>query len=354
MAMLYVTHDLGVLGEIADRVGVMYAGHMIEIAPTAELFRQPRHPYTPQGLMASRRASADRPGQASQRRPAFRRDAPPARSCRPAAPSHHAATMPKARHARSTLSNWMRCLAGWPPRSPASAGARSSLARQRSRTAAACSQKRFRTASAEEPLLELFEVTLGYPADSGWLAGGPRVTIVRLTCHSPSSTRRSCSRWSANPAAANRRSPGPSAAWSRRGIGGLGTLSGTMRFRGEHLPRRHPRSQSNGRSAARSSMSSRIQYASLNPRMTVDEFLAAEPLQVYYEADSGVDPASGHRPGAGGRAPRRQLRAHATPISSPVASVSAWRSPARSSPTRCCCFATKCCRPSTYRSRPTS
>ena len=38
MSMLYVTHDLGVLAEIADRVGVMYAGQMVEIAPTAVLF----------------------------------------------------------------------------------------------------------------------------------------------------------------------------------------------------------------------------------------------------------------------------------------------------------------------------
>ena len=34
MSMLYVTHDLGVLAQIADRVGVMYAGRMVEIAPT--------------------------------------------------------------------------------------------------------------------------------------------------------------------------------------------------------------------------------------------------------------------------------------------------------------------------------
>jgi peptide/nickel transport system ATP-binding protein len=52
MSMLYVTHDLGVLAEIADRVGVMYAGHLVEIAPTDVLFSQPRHPYT-RGLSAS-------------------------------------------------------------------------------------------------------------------------------------------------------------------------------------------------------------------------------------------------------------------------------------------------------------
>jgi peptide/nickel transport system ATP-binding protein len=52
MSMLYVTHDLGVLAQIADRVGVMYAGHMVETASTRELFSSPRHPYT-RGLIAS-------------------------------------------------------------------------------------------------------------------------------------------------------------------------------------------------------------------------------------------------------------------------------------------------------------
>jgi len=51
-SMLYVTHDLGVLAQIADRVGVMYAGYMVETAPTRELFAEPRHPYT-RGLIAS-------------------------------------------------------------------------------------------------------------------------------------------------------------------------------------------------------------------------------------------------------------------------------------------------------------
>jgi peptide/nickel transport system ATP-binding protein len=52
MSMLYVTHDLGLLAQIADRVGVMYAGRMVEIASTRELFASPRHPYT-RGLIAS-------------------------------------------------------------------------------------------------------------------------------------------------------------------------------------------------------------------------------------------------------------------------------------------------------------
>jgi peptide/nickel transport system ATP-binding protein len=52
VAMLYVTHDLALLSQIADRIGVMYAGRMVEVAPTCEIFLRPRHPYT-QGLIAS-------------------------------------------------------------------------------------------------------------------------------------------------------------------------------------------------------------------------------------------------------------------------------------------------------------
>ncbi|HEU4825666.1 MAG TPA: ABC transporter ATP-binding protein, partial [Dongiaceae bacterium] len=52
VAMLYVTHDLALLSQIADCIGVMYAGRMVEVAPTREIFLRPRHPYT-QGLIAS-------------------------------------------------------------------------------------------------------------------------------------------------------------------------------------------------------------------------------------------------------------------------------------------------------------
>jgi len=61
MSMLYVTHDLGLLSQIADRVGVMYAGRMVEIAPTAELFTDPKHPYT-RGLVGSIPRIEDRSG----------------------------------------------------------------------------------------------------------------------------------------------------------------------------------------------------------------------------------------------------------------------------------------------------
>jgi oligopeptide/dipeptide ABC transporter ATP-binding protein len=52
MAVLWISHDLGLVGQLADRVAVMYAGEVIEVAQTTELFSAPRHPYT-QGLIQS-------------------------------------------------------------------------------------------------------------------------------------------------------------------------------------------------------------------------------------------------------------------------------------------------------------
>ncbi len=46
MAIVWITHDLGVIAGIADRVMVMYGGQVVEQAPVAELFTNPRHPYT--------------------------------------------------------------------------------------------------------------------------------------------------------------------------------------------------------------------------------------------------------------------------------------------------------------------
>jgi peptide/nickel transport system ATP-binding protein len=52
MAMLYVTHDLALLAQIADRVGVMYAGQLVEVARCETLLAKPAHPYS-RGLIAS-------------------------------------------------------------------------------------------------------------------------------------------------------------------------------------------------------------------------------------------------------------------------------------------------------------
>jgi peptide/nickel transport system ATP-binding protein len=62
LAVIFVTHDLGVAAEIADDAAVMYAGRIVEQAPIRELFRRPAHPYTA-GLMQAtvRRGQKGRP-----------------------------------------------------------------------------------------------------------------------------------------------------------------------------------------------------------------------------------------------------------------------------------------------------
>ena len=52
LAIMFITHDMGVIAEVADRVNVMYAGEIVESAPVVELFESPKHPYT-QGLLNS-------------------------------------------------------------------------------------------------------------------------------------------------------------------------------------------------------------------------------------------------------------------------------------------------------------
>jgi peptide/nickel transport system ATP-binding protein/oligopeptide transport system ATP-binding protein len=62
MAILLITHNLGIVGDMADRVAVMYAGQIVELSPEKELLRRPLHPYT-RALMASvpkLRGDADR------------------------------------------------------------------------------------------------------------------------------------------------------------------------------------------------------------------------------------------------------------------------------------------------------
>ena len=63
MAMVLVTHDLGLIAERAHEVAVMYAGRIVEQAGTVELFANPQHPYT-KGLMAS----IPKPGEEPQKR----------------------------------------------------------------------------------------------------------------------------------------------------------------------------------------------------------------------------------------------------------------------------------------------
>ena len=59
MAIVLITHDLGVVAEVADRIAVMYAGRVVEYSDSDSMFRNPRHPYTI-GLLESIPKIADR------------------------------------------------------------------------------------------------------------------------------------------------------------------------------------------------------------------------------------------------------------------------------------------------------
>jgi oligopeptide/dipeptide ABC transporter ATP-binding protein len=60
LAMLFITHDLGVVAQVADRVIVMYAGRIVEEGPVTEVLRTPRHPYTEGLLRAAPRLAREK------------------------------------------------------------------------------------------------------------------------------------------------------------------------------------------------------------------------------------------------------------------------------------------------------
>jgi len=52
MSLMLISHDLAILSEVAEKIGIMYGGKMVEFGTSAEIYRNPKHPYT-QGLLAS-------------------------------------------------------------------------------------------------------------------------------------------------------------------------------------------------------------------------------------------------------------------------------------------------------------
>jgi peptide/nickel transport system ATP-binding protein len=81
MSTLLITHDLGLAGEYCDRIAVMHAGHVVEIAPTEVLLAHPAHPYTRQLLAATPTPSStiDTLSSIGGQLPDLRRELPPCR-----------------------------------------------------------------------------------------------------------------------------------------------------------------------------------------------------------------------------------------------------------------------------------
>ena len=88
MSLIFVTHDLPVLRQLADRVATMYAGRIIEVNGAKPLFHRPRHPYTHALMHSAPVIDAPRSGwQASRGDPATRLRSPPGAGLRNAAPT---------------------------------------------------------------------------------------------------------------------------------------------------------------------------------------------------------------------------------------------------------------------------
>ena len=113
LSLLFITHDFGVVAQIADRVAVMYAGRVVEEGPTSEVLRNPRHPYTEGLLRAAPRLAREKLVPIAGTVPAL--DALP-RGCSfgPRCPHHVAecdAAMPELIHASGAAENHLaRCI----------------------------------------------------------------------------------------------------------------------------------------------------------------------------------------------------------------------------------------------------
>jgi oligopeptide/dipeptide ABC transporter ATP-binding protein len=106
LSYLFIAHDLGVVRHISQRVAVMYAGRLVEEAPTEELFENPRHPYTEALLAATPVADAARQ---AERRAKRRRLTRPAGQLSPAEAARGCAYRARCPHAME------RCHAVVPP-----------------------------------------------------------------------------------------------------------------------------------------------------------------------------------------------------------------------------------------------
>ena len=261
MSMLYVTHDLGVLAEIADRVGVMYAGHLVEIAPTDVLFSQPRHPYT-RGLSASipRLDAARRPVGKPLRGMLRRDEIPPGCAFYPRCDLARPSCASNAQRPETVGPGHAVACERWREIGPPDlAGGPAAPARPR--------------AMAPPSLLALEDLSLSYGGRTSWrrLLGQGSPLVVRDVSFS----------LERGETFALVGESGSGKSTIARAISGvIAPMRGQIRFAGESLP---------GSVQARSdTVRRKIQYifqnpdASLNPRRTVGDTIG-RPLQVFLQ-----------------------------------------------------------------------
>jgi peptide/nickel transport system ATP-binding protein len=267
MAMLYVTHDLGLLAQIADRVGVMYAGRLIEIAPAERLFAAPIHPYT-RALIASAPSLDEHPAGARRLRGLLERSKLP-----PGCPF-----APRCDFAEASCSEYQQCL------EPVASDHAVACQRWRlvdTNLAAPPYERRHPPRREPEPLLELASVSLAYRKQAlfGRINNRESATVVddlSLTIHK-------------SEIFALVGESGSGKSTIARAIAGLlAPAEGEMRFAGRALP---------GRLRDRPlALKRSIQYvfqnpdASLNPRERILSGLA-RPLRLYFRGLNTSIPA---------------------------------------------------------------
>ncbi len=221
MGLILITHDLGVVADVADKIAVMYAGRIVETSPVHDIYKAPAHPYTKGGLLASI-PRLDQKARSCTRSRACR---PTCCTSRPAAPSTRAARWPRT----SAAPTCRRCTT-WPStdRAPATSGRRRSMhadhsgGRKEARAEGEAardllSKSRHESAYAGgEPILEVRDLVKHYPLTQGILIK-KQVGAVKAVDGGVSfdlGAGETLGVVGGSPAAASRRSPGSSSTWN--------------------------------------------------------------------------------------------------------------------------------------------
>ena len=297
LALILISHDLGVLAETCDRIAVMYAGRIVEIGPVGAVFDDPQHPYTKRLLETLPVIGGDR-GLA---------DPIPGGPPDPGEPPAGCRFRPRCPYAaercRSRTRRCARSRPATPPRATSRPGP-SGPSRP--------SRRRGRRGRPDErrPLMEVRDLAVEFRVERG-VARARRRRLARVAARARSSAS------SASRAAASRRSRGRCSAWSSR------------------PPARCARRRA-GRTARRSldELRRRVQmifqdpYQTLNPRQRV-RTIVAEPLRrAGRRPAASTTSACGARSRTSGSSP--SASPSATRTSSRAASASGSRSPPRS------------------------